>query len=548
MKRLSFSSLMDRFGKSWARFPLVHAMLSLLVFVLICQTLSPKLLSENWFLGTLLFAQAGFPIALACALLRETGVLKRGILADAVVLAAWLGAVVWICCHRGIPAVYLAVSVNVLAVATALTAPFLKDRDDERLFRGTCDILRDGFSAGIVAGVLLAGVELLIVIVIGADMLLGGSDLDSIATIAAILAGLGVFGVLFLVRLPEPWPSEEGLSKFTRGAVRYLFLPLLGLYLLTLYVYAGKILFNWKLPDGTVSWLVSVSMALMLVVAFALNPQARDEKPGALRTVVRLLPWLVLPLLALMTVGIVRRVRDYGWTVDRVYLALFNLWCYGVCIYLILNGCRKLRWVPMSFALLLFLSSVGPWSVSSSVRRTLQKEVRSLLGNMPLPVTLQDIQTLDSDASGKVKDKLDYLEDTFGKESVEAYFVETSLPDESVTDVSSIRKQSGIEGLAMDIPAGYRRVRPEYHSSLKLVSMSEDSFRIELVRDGVPLRFDLPVSGLKMPMTVHECEGRAILRLSEITVYEYPVSRMKAGQLPDPTRNDGMLVGLLFLK
>ena len=204
MKSISLSSLGERYAKSWKRFPLVHAMLSLLMAVLLYWILFPNALSEAVFIGAWLFPAVGFLIALACALLRETGVLKHGMLADALALAAWLGTVVWICLHKGLPAGYLADSVAVLAVVARLTVPFLKDKDDERLFCGTCDILRGGFPAGIVAGVLLVGVELLVLI--GMDMLLG-KTVDAIAEIAVSLVDLGVFGGLFLVRLPEPLPS-----------------------------------------------------------------------------------------------------------------------------------------------------------------------------------------------------------------------------------------------------------------------------------------------------------------------------------------------------
>ncbi len=548
MKSISLSSLGERYADSWKRFPIPHAMLSLLVLVLCFKVLFPKAMSDTVYLGAWLFPSVGFLIALARDLRRDAGALRHGRLTDLIGLAAWAGIVVWICRHyQDVASGYLAVSVAVLAVVAGLTAPFLKDKDDERLFRGTCDILRDGFSAGIVAGILLFGICALILFI--ESFFVKSGSVDKLYALAAILAGLAVFGVLFLVRIPKPWPSEEGLSRFARGAVRYLFLPLLGLYLLTLYVYAGRILFDWKLPDGNVSWLVTASMALMLVVAFALNPWARDDRQGVLRTVVRLLPWLVLPLLALMSVGIIRRVRDYGWTVDRVYLALFNLWCYGVCIYLILNGCRRLRWVPLSFALILFFASFGPWNVSSSVRRTLQRQVREMLGETPLPATLQDIEGLDSMTAIRLREKLAYLKDTFGKEAVDAYIEEPSepaAPDNS--DVKEFRRHSNMNELGMEVPEGYGRVQLAFHPRVRLVSFSEESFRIELVREGVPLRFDIPMSGQPMPLMVEECEGKAVLQLGEIFIYKDSFLRVKAGELPEPSRSDGALVGLLFLK
>ena len=171
-----------------------------------------------------------------------------------------------------------------------------------------------------------------------------------------------------------------------------------------------------------------------------------------------------------------------------------------------------------------------------------------MLGDLPLPVTLQDIHALDPETSDRVENKLAYLKDTFGKASVEAYFTESSEAGGIEVSVSSIRASSNADGLAMDIPEGYGQVQVVYHSRVRLVSLSEDSFRIELVRDGIPYRFDLPVSGLTMPMTVNECEGKAVLRLSAIQIEEPAIKRVKEGKLPDPARSDGGAVGLLFLK
>ena len=95
---------------------------------------------------------------------------------------------------------------------------------------------------------------------------------------------------------------------------------------------------------------------------------------------------------------------------------------------------------------------------------------------------------------------------------------------------------------------GYGRVQLVYHPRVRLVSFSEESFRIELVREGVPLRFDIPMSEQQMPLTVEECEGKAVLQISEIFIFKSSFLRVKAGALPEPSLSDGALTGLLFLK
>ena len=107
-----------------------------------------------------------------------------------------------------------------------------------------------------------------------------------------------------------------------------LFVPLQAAYLITLYFYLLRILFTWELPSGGVVWLVTTMMIGMLFITALVYPLLlQDNKPFD-KKLVRWLALLALPLLALMTVSIFRRISDYGFTVARAYVLLFNIWCY----------------------------------------------------------------------------------------------------------------------------------------------------------------------------------------------------------------------------
>ena len=496
------SALDDRIKKSLMRFPVAYGMLLLLVAVLLTSILLPELLTETQFSFLWQFSSVGFLIALAMDLLREQKVLPaRGWLAEGLVLAAWAGLMVWYARHPGIGAVYGVVSIAVAAVVAGLTVPFWHDREDERFCLGLYDILRDGFSSGLVTGVLLGC--LLLLVVLGNFIFGGEGDVDGLAQVVATLFGLGLFGVLFLARIPEPWPSGKGFSRIVGGAAKWLFQPLLGVYLVTLYIYAIRILVQWKLPDGSISLLITVSMGLMLFVVYVLGPLNRKENPETVQVILRVLPWLMIPLLVLMSVGIVRRISDYGWTVDRVYLALFNLWCYGVCLYLGLTGCRKIRWIPVSFALILFLGSIGPWNVSRMVRKGMVKEVRVLVGDAERPMTVSQMSQLGPSVSKALQDKLKYLQDNYGSTSIEEfavlpfnpYSIETSLHETFDLSLTSDKE------IAYEIPDGFRHCMDYQWTSVEIISVSEDSFRFSLSVDGEPYWFDVPLDGFNVPIS-----------------------------------------------
>ncbi len=69
---------------------------------------------------------------------------------------------------------------------------------------------------------------------------------------------------------------------------------------------------------------------------------------------------IVVPLLVLMTVGIARRISDYGFTVNRAYILLLNLWFYGVYIYLFAVRGRHVKWILISAVVVAFVSRVAP--------------------------------------------------------------------------------------------------------------------------------------------------------------------------------------------
>ena len=542
-----FSSQGERLRRSLERFPAAYCLLLLLVSVLTVNTLSSKLLSGANFTFAWQFSAIGFLLALATDLLREQKVFRRaGWWVEGTVLALWLVMAGWYSRHQGVEATYAVSAVAIAAVVAGLTVPFLRDRDDVQMCRGTRDILWDGFTSGFVVGVLL--LLLLLLVETGGDIFKNRNGQEKLFSMMYILFGLGLFGVLLLARIPDPWPSGKGFSRIAEGAAKWLFLPLLCAYLVTLYIYAIRILIQWKLPDGEVSVLVTVSMGLLLAVLFVLGPWARKEQPPALRTTLQTLPWLVIPLLVLMSVGIVRRISDYGFTVDRVYLVLFNLWCYGVCLYLGLNGGGKFRWIPLSFALILLLASIGPWNVSRMVRKGMLKEVRTLVGDAELPLTEARIFGLGEEKTKALLEKLDYLQDHYGSSSIEAF---VTLPF-SRYDYKVEYKKTDLDfhvpyskTWTADVPEGFSRVADFSHDMMDVISVSGDTLRISLAVGDKAYWFDVPRFGLAEPVTLHAVNDNAVLQVRILRVDAKTLADVEENGLQARYRH-GNLSGLLF--
>ena len=271
--------------------------------------------------------------------------------------------------------------------------------------------------------------------------------------------------LMFLGLLPEGERKHDRLPQpttFVRNIIRYLFLPLIGGYLLVLYVYAVRILTQWELPNGWVSWLVITLMAGCIAIEMGLYPsRVKNRKPTDER-IARWLPALILPLLVLMSVGIGRRFLDYGITLNRLYLATLNAWFYFVCIGLIAGKAKRISWIPISFSIIFLLTSVLPVNYASITRDTLRKEIKSLmtqseLDNLPLSEAQYQTWLKSLPEGGKqVNEKLYYLSGMFGEEStidlVSKNISFYAIREEQTPDVRNLHYTSQVQNIP--IPKG----------------------------------------------------------------------------------------------
>ncbi len=269
-----------------------------------------------------------------------------------------------------------------------------------------------------------------------------GKVFKDILTVLGTTIG-GVVGFLLITN-----PRQEGLfSKFAHKlcniAGKYIFFPLVTIYMLVLYAYLLKIIFAWELPNGTVTWMTTVMMILLLATIFLLYPTLYSENGNKKLWcfVKRILPILTLPLLILMSIGIARRVSDYGWTIARIYALLCNIWFYIACGMLIVASYKEkkiLSQLMLSFCTIALLTSVIPnMNVAQCTKRVLTRQVETLINNAPVAfpehtLTQPDLKTWlnqqDEKTARAIHSKLSYLRQTYGRESVEKWCSDTYGP------------------------------------------------------------------------------------------------------------------------
>lgn len=419
LKNLSIVALFKRFGRSIRRFPLAMLFTLLLVCFLFYIIHGGRVgEKEEFFL--VFYPATGALLATALSLFTED-FKKRivAVLTQVVIHAAWLGISVYLAQidRFSIPQL-IAVVATVFAIGLAVfVICFYRKNQDMQFWNFSIRtagalVVSVAISGALTLGLLLLAESLQMLF----DIEIHEVVYADIWTVCMCLLA----PVLFMILIPEgedKYMNEAPeFSRFTQGVVQYLFLPLLGLYLITLYVYAAKILLQWSLPVGGVSYLVSGSMVLMVLLIYVTFPVQYQEGNKLFKGVTRWLPVVMLPLLALMSVAIGRRLSDYGITISRLYLLVFNVWCYAVCLWLIFTRNRRIWLIPTSFAVILFLISVGPQSIANTTKRHLLNEARDAFmasGFTKLPLTDEQYkrwaEEADPDVVAAIDSKLAYL-------------------------------------------------------------------------------------------------------------------------------------------
>ena len=293
-----------------------------------------------------------------------------------------------------------------------------------------------------------------------------------------ILCNVCLSMFLFLGLLPQKQEKHNTRPlqhSFLNGVIHYLFLPLTGGYLIVLYIYALRILINWELPIGWVSWLVITLMTGCIVIEFGLYPSRMAQQKRTDNLIARWLPLFVLPLLFLMTIGIIRRFNDYGVTINRLYLITLNIWCYFVCITLIIIKAKRISWIPISFSLVFLLTSVLPVNYASITRQIIQREVNQTIihqnpmQNLPLSQEQynQWLKTFSPEQARQINEKFIYLYEWFGKESicqwidedVSLYMLRTEFEDRQENQSTVSYSGTIASEATISVPDGYQKLQ-----------------------------------------------------------------------------------------
>lgn len=293
-------------------------------------------------------------------------------------------------------AMVIAQSAAIVALVVAVCfLPFYKEKNDRKSWNFVFNIL---FSGAISYAVGLIMMLSLFFLYAGSCELFGVKMENNVFGVLAVLCLITIPVLLFLIRIPEGEQKHNDMlpkNRLVLGISRYLFLPLALLYMAVLYVYGAKILFTWTLPKGMLGGMVSAFMFGIVSLTFLLYPYINDLRHNGLeKRVMRYLLPAVLPLLVLMSIGLCRRLIDYGITAPRLYVLTLNVWFYVVVIGLWLNKARRIHWISISFAFILIATSCHPLNYTNIARWCILGRFNKALAANPIENNINNASDL----------------------------------------------------------------------------------------------------------------------------------------------------------
>ncbi|MGE8513195.1 MAG: DUF4153 domain-containing protein [Chryseobacterium culicis] len=251
--------------------------------------------------------------------------------------------------------------------------PFLEKDKELRFWQYNKNLFINTFLTAVFTGVLTGGVELAILAV---DKLFDFNFHDRIYRDTFFV--LAIFGSSFIFLLF----NDKGLNNLEKDGTypvvlkfftQFILIPLLLIYVTILYFYSVKILINWQLPRGWVSYLVLAYSTVGILALLLVHPLKEENAKSWVRIFSKAFYYTIAPLIVLLFTAIFTRILEYGYTEPRYFVLLLALWLLSIVIYFIFSKKATIKFIPVSLFLFGAFALIFPYLNAFSVAKRSQK-------------------------------------------------------------------------------------------------------------------------------------------------------------------------------
>ncbi|MBO6535479.1 MAG: DUF4153 domain-containing protein [Balneolaceae bacterium] len=339
---------------------------------------------------------------------------------------------------------YRLVMLFLIAHLFAAYAPFISAGSVDQFWEYNKTIFLRFLLSGIYTGFLYVGLS---VALIALDVLLG-FDIDERTYLSMFFILAGIFNTwFFLAGVPDAKTIQTHSIDYPKGLrvfVQFVLIPLVTAYILILYAYLAKILIEWELPNGWVTYLVLSFSIVGILALLLLHPVKEDSDKQWIKWFSTGYYRALIPLVVLLLFSIWVRIDDYGVTINRFIVATLGVWLTLMVLYFIISKSKSIMVIPISLCVITLGAAFGPFSafsVSESSQLHRFEEIlseQSMITESGIAVSASEV--LELDTRKELSSIVTYLTDHHGIEVFQPYF-ETSI--ETVVDDSSYQKRIG---------------------------------------------------------------------------------------------------------
>jgi hypothetical protein len=304
----------------------------------------------------------------------------------------------------------------------AAFAPFVISRSVDQFWEYNKTLFLRFLLSGVYSAVLFIGLS---VAMLALDNLLEiNIDEEFYPSLFIIIAG--VFNTwFFLAGLPSQDEIPIKKIQYPTGLkvfVQYVLISLVTVYIVILYAYLIKIILQWELPNGWVANLVlSFSIAGILSLLL-LYPIKEGDGNKWIQLFSKWYYRALIPLVVLLFVSIWVRISEYGVTINRFFVATLGVWLTFIVIYFIFSKVKSIKVVPISLAVFVLFTAVGPFSAFNASERSQLGRLLEFTQSGDMLNSKEEMQSLDlsNEAILEINSIVEYLVNSHGKESIES--------------------------------------------------------------------------------------------------------------------------------
>ncbi|WP_312301623.1 DUF4153 domain-containing protein [Chryseobacterium sp.] len=369
----------------------------------------------------------------------------------------------------------------IIAVTALLThllvsfIPFLEKNKESGFWQYNKNLFVNIFLTAVFTGILTGGVELAILAV---DKLFDFNFNDKVYTDTFFV--LAISGSCFIFLLF----NEKGISNLEKESAypvvlkfftQFILIPLLLIYAAILYFYSFKILINWELPRGWVSYLVLAYSIVGILALLLVYPLRAENAKSWVRIFSKAFYYTIIPLIILLFTAIFTRILEYGYTEPRYFVLLLALWLLSTVVYFISGKRATIKFIPVSLFLFGTFALIFPYFNAFSVAKRSQKnELLKVLNQHQLIHNGKlDFQKKITDTvRNEIADKFEFLAERKQNEFLYAF-----LNKKDQTELADTMENGNFYSIRNTIQNKFTNVQKTskdiWHETMRLVITSE---------------------------------------------------------------------------